>query len=96
MEGEMSNEARVGSARIVRVDAHNVAVEVYSEITSKKTGETRTEWKEAGYYGHRLDYAAQSALYESMPYGEPITPEMISNAVAEIVANTKAALEVPA
>ncbi len=89
------NEPRVGSARIVRVDTHNVAVEVYVEVeVSKKvgnkrvkTGATRREWKESGYYGGNLLWAAESALYQSLPFGEVVTPDLIKKAVAEIVKN---------
>ena len=84
--------ARIGSTRIVRADAHNVAVEQYSEIENPKTKEKRREWKEVGYYGHRLEWAAESALYLAMPEGEQITPKMVHDAVAEIVANTKEVL----
>lgn len=94
----MSNEPKVGSTRIVRVDEHNVAVQVYREIeaTEKnddgkrvKTGGMIYRWVEAGYYGHRLDHAAESALFVSMPIGEPITPKMIRDAIGEIVAGVK-------
>lgn len=93
------NEPRVGSARIVRCDALNIAVEVYKAIevrekqedgTMPKTGAVAHRWEESGYYGHRLDHAAESALFQSMPHGEQITPKMIRDAIAEIVANTKA------
>lgn len=85
----------VGSARIVRVDAHNVAVQQLREVevTEKvgtkrvKTGETRTEWVECGYYGHRMDHAAESALFVAMPEGEPITPALLRKAVADILAS---------
>ena len=85
----MNEEPRVGSTRIVRVDEHNVAVQVYREIeaTEKnddgkrvKTGEKVCRWVEAGYYGHRMDHAAASALFLSMPIGEPITTKLIRDA----------------
>ena len=91
------SEPRVGSARIVRVDALNIAVEVYKavEVTEKgedgkrtKTGAVVHRWEESGYYGHRLDHAAESALFQAMPHGEPITPKMIRDAVADIVKNS--------
>lgn len=94
--------SKVGSARIVRADAHNIAVEILREIenTEKgsdgkrvKTGTTRSEWVEAGYYGGNLQWAAESALYQAMPEGEVITPQMIKDAVAEIVRQTKAVIE---
>lgn len=81
---------RVGNARIVRSDKYNVAVEVLNEVTNPKTKETRLVWQEQGYYGHRLKWAAESALYEAMPFGEPITPQMIRDAVDRIVEATKA------
>lgn len=83
---------KAGNARIVRADKYNVAVEVLNEVTNPKTKETRLEWQEQGYYGHRLKWAAESALYESMPIGEPITPQMIRDAVERIVEATKAHL----
>ena len=92
---------KAGTARIVRIDAHNVAVEVLTEIEESekgadgkrvKTGGTRLEWQERGYYGHRLEWAAESALFEAMPQDKPITKEMIRDAVKEIVAATKDSL----
>jgi hypothetical protein len=90
-------ELREGAARIVRADAHNFAVERYVKIVPKtKEGEpekpARFEWQEAGYYGHRLDFAANSALFQSMPIGEAVTPKMVADATAEIVRLTKDAL----
>jgi hypothetical protein len=61
-----------------------------NEVTNPKTKETRLVWQEQGYYGHRLKWAAESALYEAMPFGEPITPQMIRDAVDRIVEATKA------
>ena len=87
--------------RIVRVDAHNVAVEYLREIEVMekdgsgkrvKTGETRQEWVEEAYYDHRLDLAAKTALFSALPVGEPVTPELIRAAIEEIVARTKEAL----
>lgn len=93
--------ARVGSARIVKVDAYNVGVQQLREIdvTKKvgdkrvKTGEKKLEWVECGYYGHRLDHAAESALFVAMPEGEPITPQMVREAVSEIAALTRGAMK---
>lgn len=81
------------TTRIVKHDAHNFAVQVLVEVevTEKvgknrvKTGETRTEWQDKGYYGHRLEWAAESALHQAMPEGEPVTPAMVKNAVELIV-----------
>lgn len=79
----------LGATRIVKSDSHNFAVERYSAITNRQTKETRHDWQEVGYYGHRLDYAAESALFVAMPQGEPVTPQMVRDAVARIVAETK-------
>lgn len=86
-----------GATRIIRSDAHNVAVERYVKITPKAkdgepTPEPRYEWQEVGYYGHRLDFAANSALFQAMPIGEPITADMIRKAVDDIVARTQEAV----
>jgi len=89
------NEPAVGSTRIVRVDTHNVAVEVYVEVEVSekvgdkrvKTGATRREWKESGYYGGNLLWGAESAMFQSLPAGEVVTPDLIKKAVAEIVKN---------
>jgi len=86
-------EPTLGSTRIVRADEHNVAVERYDEITNPKTKETRREWREVGYYGHRIEHAAESALFNALPYGEQVTPQMIRDAVATIVENTKVVLK---
>lgn len=92
------------SARIVRVDAYNVAVQELRDVETitteggkrggkrTKTGETRSEWVDAGYYGHRLEWAAESALFQSLKVDSPITKETIKQAVAEIVKETKACL----
>ena len=84
------------SARIVRVDAYNVAVQELRDVESRvkgvKTGHTRKEWMDAGYYGHRLEWAAESALFQSLKVDSPITKETIKQAVAEIVEETKACL----
>ena len=88
-------------ARIVRVDALNFAVQELTEIETvttdpdgkrSKTGDVRQEWKDAGYYGHRLDYAVESALSKGFDIGEPITAESIRAACKAIVDETKAAL----
>lgn len=82
-----------GSARIIRVDEHNVAVQVYREIEATertdegkrvKTGKKLYRWVDAGYYGHRIDHAAESALFLAMQVGEPITAESIRSAVKQI------------
>lgn len=80
---------KVGATRIRRIDSHNVAVERYSAIVNNKTKEVRHDWQEVGYYGHRIEHAAESALFVAMPEGEPITPKMIRDAVAEIVSHFK-------
>jgi len=90
-------EPKYDSARIVRADEHNYGVQIYTRVeTAKKvgnkivkTGEVRGEWQDKGYYGHRLDWAAESALFLSMPYGEQITSAMLKAAVQEIVKNVK-------
>lgn len=88
-------------ARIVRVDALNFAVQELTEIETvttdpdgkrTKTGDVRQEWKDAGYYGHRLDYAVESALSKGFDIGEPITAESIRAACKAIVDETKAVL----
>lgn len=90
-------EPKVGSCRIVKADNHNYAVEKYSEIEiveknadgkREKTGKHRREWVEVGYFGHRLDWAAESAIFQSMPVGE-ITPQLLRSCVKEIVENTR-------
>lgn len=84
------------SARIIRADAHNVAVQEFREIETradgKKTGETRMEWVDVGYYGHRLEWAAESALFQALKVDSPITKADIRQAVADIVKETRAAL----
>jgi hypothetical protein len=92
---------KLGSTRVVRVDAHNVAVQQFVEVEvsvkggdgkRSKTGEMRQEWQERGYFGHRLDHAAESALFLSMPIDESITAKMVKDAIAEITENTKGVL----
>ncbi len=90
----------MNQVRIVRSDAHNFAVEqlvtVEGKTEGKKDGTTRQEWQEVGYYGHRLDHAAESAIHRGCPVGEVVTPAMVKEAVAGIVAQTKDALGVKA
>ena len=90
----MADSPRIGSVRIVRADSLNVAVQVFSEIINPKTKEKRLGWQDRGYYGHRLDHAAESALFQAMPEGQPITAADVRSAIAEIVASTHKALEV--
>ena len=85
-----------GDVRIVRVDAHNVAVQQYVQPAlppkSKKNPnpvQREAEWRDVGYYGHRLDFAAEHALFKAVPEGERITQDTIRAAVAQIVKSTK-------
>lgn len=75
--------------RIIRADALNFAVEVLETIKGKDDKPDREEWVTKGYYGHRLEWAAESALHLAMPMDEPVTPQMVKDAVASIVAETK-------
>lgn len=86
------------AVRIVRCDRFNVAVERLVEVEvvetgpdgkRSKTGQKREEWQETGYYGHRIEHAAEEALFEAMPIGGQVTPQMVKDAVAEIVRQTK-------
>lgn len=94
--------AKVGDVRIVRADEHNVAVERYVEVDvfdkddagkRIKTGDKRCEWREVGYYGHRIEWAAESALFQAMPVGSVITAEEVRRAVLDIARATKEALK---
>lgn len=89
--------------RIRRVDLHNVAVEFEREFEifdrppgtkgkGKPTGKYRRQWVEEAYYGHRLEQAAKTALFEAVPIGATVTPELIRAAVEEIVERTKEAV----
>lgn len=49
-------------ARIKKCDALNFCVEVYREVINPKTKEKREEWKEEGYFGHRLEHAIEFAV----------------------------------
>ena len=76
--------------RIVRVDSHNFAVQVLATIKNKETGEERQEWQDKGYYGHRLDWAAESAIHQAVPVGEVVTKQVVADAVAVIVRESQA------
>lgn len=86
--------------RIVKCDTHNFAVQVLVAVDETvkgddgkrvKTGAQREEWQDKGYYGHRLDWAAESALHQAVPVGEVVTKSVVDAAVAEIVKQTKEA-----
>lgn len=92
----------MNKVRIVRCDKHNIAVEELVQVevierdpvTKKrtKTGETKMVWQESGYYGHRVEYAAQQALFAGLPIGECVTPEIVAEAIKTIVEETKKAI----
>lgn len=79
-------------ARIVKVDEYNFAAQ-YEKTIEGRDGKKRKEWTDAGYFGHRLDHAAEFALSKAFDIGEPITPKSIREAVKDIVKNTKEAME---
>jgi hypothetical protein len=94
----IATEPKLGSTRIVKADAHNYAVERYEEIENttkneegkrERSGTFRREWKEVGYYGHRLDWAAESAIFEGIKNGSEITKQLLKECVKEIVQNTQ-------
>lgn len=85
----------MNKTRIVRVDSLNFAVQVLATIKNKETGEERQEWQDKGYYGHRLEWAAESAVHQAIPVDEPVTPAMVREAVKEIVTRTKGFLGEP-
>jgi len=96
---------KVNPVRIKRIDRYNVAVErlVEVEVSERgadgkrsRTGVKRQEWQETGYYGHRIDHAAEEALFEACPIGEVVTPETVKSAVKEIVRQTKDLLKLEA
>ena len=78
-------------ARIVKVDWYNFAVQYEKEIEGRN-GVKRKEWVDGGYFGHRLDHAAEFAVSHGFDIGEPITPADVRNAVRRIVRETRAAL----
>ena len=79
-------------ARIVKADERNFAVQVLKTLTNPKTKQSREEWVDEGYFGHRLDHAAEFVLLRGFAVDDPITPKDVKAAVAGIVAQTKAAL----
>lgn len=78
-------------ARIVKVDSYNFAVQYEKEIEGRN-GVKRKEWVDGGYFGHRLDHAAEFAVSHGFDIGEPITPKSVREAVRDIVKNTKEAM----
>ena len=78
-------------ARIVKVDEYNFAAQ-YEKTIEGRDGKKRKEWTDAGYFGHRLDHAAEFALSKAFDIGEPITPADVRNAVRRIVRETRTAL----
>ena len=83
--------------RIVRVDERNFAVQELADIEAtvkgKKTGEVRREWRDSGYFGHRLDHAARFAVLRAAGIGEIVTEQFVNDAVAMIVQGTKDVLQ---
>ena len=75
--------------RIVRADGLNLAVEELRTITNKKTGESREEWVEVGYYGPgNVQFAIRTAMVRGVPVGDCVTLEAIQEAVKQVIENT--------
>lgn len=51
--------------RIVRLDGLNMQLEELAEVSNRKTGESRYEWKRHGYYGD-LRSALMGALNKQL------------------------------
>jgi hypothetical protein len=79
---------KVGSCKVVKVDDLNYAVQRYENIVNSKTKESRKDWKDVGYFGHRLDWAVESAIFKSMPLGD-VTVDELRSCTAEIIKNMK-------
>lgn len=87
MADKATPKLKEGQVRIVKADALNYAVEVV-RIVKKKDGPEVLEWKEHGYYGHRLDWAVKSAMMQSVPEGKELKGEFDA-AAAKIIAHIK-------
>lgn len=88
----------VKQVRIIKADSRNFAVQSLETIIPKakkgeEPGPVRIEWKDSGYFGHRLDHAAKFAISDSFEEGEKITPAMVEKAVAQIVSETQKVLK---
>jgi hypothetical protein len=84
MASKATPKLKEGQVRIVKADPLNYAVEVV-RIVKKKDGPEVLEWKEHGYYGHRLDWAVKSALMQHLPAGKELKGEFEA-AAAKIIA----------
>ncbi len=74
--------------RIIKADAHNYAVQQVVTRAKDKPNE-RLEWENTGYFGAKLDWAAESALFKSFPSDTVISRETINDAVQRIVEGCK-------
>lgn len=45
-------------------DKFNFVLEKLEDITDRKTGETKQQWKDVGYFGHNLEYALKRYIIE--------------------------------
>ena len=88
MQNEPTEQPK--QTRIVRVDELNYAVQTLETVTPRdKTQHPHQEWQYSGYYGHRLDWAALSAIHRGLPVGGTVTADAVDAAVKRIVNETK-------
>lgn len=87
MANKAAPKLKEGQVRIVKADALNYAVEVV-RVVKKKDGSEVLEWKEHGYYGHRLEWAVKSAMMQHIPEGKELKGEFTA-AAAKIIAYIK-------
>lgn len=94
----MKYTPKVGDVRIVKLDAHNFAVERLEQPKPKKVkdGEEPKEqkppaWVDVAYYGHKLEHAARYAMYHGIPVGDIVTEAVARECCERIIAATEAA-----
>lgn len=67
--------AKEGDVRIAKTDTRNYSVQQYRKIVSNKDKTERLEWADVGYYGDKLEWAARSALMQSVPESQSLIGE---------------------
>lgn len=61
--------------RVAKLDGKNYVVQEWRETTSKKTGETTSDWFDLGYYGCHLEVAVRFALLAGVPENKSLLGE---------------------
>lgn len=73
--------------RIVKFDAHNYAVQRLVEREGKDP-----VWENEGYFGDKLRWAVESALFVGVPVGSTVTAPLLRKVFKGMIAETAAVM----